>query len=204
MLTHMKKPSPLEALSSMIALTHRFQQTKRTIYATGEDRFENDAEHSFQLALIAWYLIEKQRLPLNKEKVFLYALSHDLPEAYTGDKSFYRTKEEDNDKKKLEKEAVEKLRKDHPDFPALSATISTYEEMHDEESKFVYALDKILPILNIRLDEGRSWEHLDISFEMLYEGKRDKVTHDPTIQEYFLLIVEVLKENPHLFKRKTR
>lgn len=196
--------SPLKALFNMIALTHRFQQTKRTIYATGEDRFENDAEHSFQLALIAWYLIEKQGLPLNKEKVLLYALSHDLPEAYTGDKSFYRTKEEDNDKKKLEKEAVQELLKDHPDFPSLSTTIATYEEMDDEESKFVYALDKILPILNIRLDEGRSWEHLNISFEMLYEGKRDKVTHDPTVQEYFLLIVELLKENPHLFQRKTR
>lgn len=203
MLIYMKKPSSLEALFSMIALTHRFQQTKRTIYATGEDRFENDAEHSFQLALIAWYLIEKQNLSLNKEKVLLYALSHDLPEAYTGDKSFYRTKKEDTDKKKLEKEAIKKLLKDHLDFPSLSTTITTYEEMSDEESKFVYALDKILPILNIRLDEGRSWEHLKISFEMLYEGKRDKVTHDPTIHKYFLLIVEVLKENRHLFHQKT-
>ncbi|OHA79018.1 MAG: hypothetical protein A2V96_01475 [Candidatus Yonathbacteria bacterium RBG_16_43_6] len=199
----MKEKSPLEALFSMIALTHRFQQTQRTIYATGEDRFENDAEHSFQLALIAWYLIEKQKLPLNKEKVLLYALCHDLPEAYTGDKSFYRTKEEDTSKKELEKEAVKKLLNDHPDFPSLSATITHYEKMLDEESKFVYALDKILPILNIKLDEGRSWEHLKISFEMFYEGKRDKVTHDPTIQEYFLLIVALLKEHPHLFYQKT-
>ncbi len=199
----MKEKSPLEALINMVALTHRLQQTQRTIYATGEDRFENDAEHSFQLALIAWYLIEKQKLPLNKEKVLLYALCHDLTEAYTGDISFYRTKEEDKSKKELEKEVAKKLLQDHPDFPSLSATIVSYQETNDEESKFVYALDKILPILNIRLDEGRSWEHLKISFEMFYEGKRDKVTHDPTIQEYFLLIVELLKENPHLFHQKT-
>jgi 5'-deoxynucleotidase YfbR-like HD superfamily hydrolase len=198
----MKEQDPLEALFNMVALTHRFQQTKRTIYATGEDRFENDAEHSFQLALIAWYLIEKQKLPLNKEKVLLYALCHDLPEAYTGDKSFYRTKEEDKSKKELEKEAVKQLLKDHPDFPSLGATITTYEEMCDEESKFVYALDKILPVLNIQLDEGRSWEHLKISYEMFYEGKRYKVAHDPTIQKYFLLIAELLKENPHLFHQK--
>jgi len=199
----MKDTSPLDALFSMVALTHRFQQTKRVIYATGEDRFENDAEHSFQLALIAWYLIEKQKLPLDKEKVFMYALCHDLPEAYTGDKSFYRTKEEDANKKELEKEATKKLIRDHADFPSLGATIISYEEMHDEESKFVYTLDKILPILNIRLDEGRSWEHLKISFEMLWEGKRDKVAHDPTIQEYFILIVASLKEHPHLFHQKT-
>lgn len=203
MLTHMKETDSLEALFNMVALTHRFQQTKRSIYATGEDRFENDAEHSFQLALIAWYLIEKQNLSLNKEKVLLYALCHDLPEAYTGDVSFYRTKEEDVSKKELEKEAVKQLLKDHPDFPSLNATITSYEKMNDEESKFVYALDKILPILNIRLDEGRSWEHLNISFEMLYEGKRDKVAHDPTVQEYFVLVVELLKENPHLFRQKT-
>jgi putative hydrolase of HD superfamily len=199
----MKEKSPLEALFSMIELTHRFQQTQRTIYATGEDRFENDAEHSFQLALIAWYLIEKQKLPLNKEKVLLYALCHDLPEAYTGDKSFYRTKEEDANKKELEKEATKKLINDHTDFPSLGATITAYEEMPDKESKFIYTLDKILPVLNIKLDEGRSWEHLKITFEMLYEGKRDKVAHDPTIQKYFLLIAELLKENPHLFHQKT-
>lgn len=199
----MNDSPPLSGLIDIITLTHRLQSVKRIIFATGEDRFENDAEHSFQLAFVAWYLMERGELPLDKGKVLMYALCHDLTEVHTGDVSFYRTKEEDLNKKEREEEAIEKLKESHPDFPLLAETISAYERRVDEESKFVYALDKILPILNIMLDKGRSWNHLNISFEMLCEGKRDRVSCDPTVQSYFVLIVEMLKENLHLFPKRT-
>lgn len=198
----MKKPSNLDDLLSITALTHSFQQVRRLCYATGEDRFENDAEHSFQLAFIAWYLIEKEGLPLNKEKAFMYALSHDIAEVYAGDTSFYRTTAEDQKKAELEKEAVKKLEETFPDFLALTSTLRAYEEKNDPESKFIYALDKILPMLNILLDEGRSWHFNNIDYEKLYEGKQDKVSHDPVVQEYFILIVEILINNPGLFPKK--
>lgn len=198
----MEKPSNLHDLLSITALTHSFQQVRRLCYATGEDRFENDAEHSFQLAFVAWYLIEKEKLPLNKEKAFMYALSHDIAEVYAGDVSFYRTVEEDRKKAELEKDAVEKLEKTYSDFPALTSALRAYEEKNDPESKFIYALDKILPMLNILLDEGRSWHFNNVDFEKLYDGKQDKVSHDPVVKEYFILIVEILKNKPGLFPKK--
>lgn len=198
----MEKTSNLDGLLSITALTHSFQQVRRLCYATGEDRFENDAEHSFQLAFIAWYIIEKEGLSLNKEKIFSYAICHDIAEVYAGDTSFYRTTKEDQQKTELEKEAVKKLEETFPDFPALTSTLRAYEEKRDPESKFIYALDKILPILNILLDEGRSWHFNNIDFEKLYEGKQGKVSHDPVVQEYFILIVSILKKNPGLFPNK--
>lgn len=198
----MDRTSNLEELLSIVALTHSFQQVRRKIYATGEDRFENDAEHSFQLALVAWYIMDKEKLNLDKGKVLQYAICHDFAEVYAGDVSFYRTKEEEQRKIDLEKEALEKLEETYPDFPTLTSALRAYEEKNDEESRFVYALDKILPMLNIFLDNGRSWHTNNVDFEKLYEGKRDKVSHDPVVQEYFILIVEILKNNPDLFPRK--
>lgn len=192
----------LEGLLKTVSLTHSFQQVKRQIYATGEDRFENDAEHSFQLAFIAWYIIDKEKLKLDKCKALQYAICHDIAEVYAGDVSFYRTKEEEHRKVALEEEALKKLEEKYSDFPGLTSTLRAYEERKDEESKFIYALDKILPMINIFLDNGRSWHTNNVDFEKLYEGKHAKVSHDPIVQEYFILIVEVLKNNPSLFPNK--
>lgn len=198
----MDKESNLEELLSIVALTHSFQQIRRRIYATGEDRFENDSEHSFQLAFIAWYLIDKENLPLNKEKALQYALCHDIVEVFAGDVFFHRTPEEEQKKIDLEREATEKLREMYTDFPSLTATLQAYEERADPESKFIYALDKLLPMLNIMLDKGRSWHVNEVSLEKLYEGKHEKISSDPVILEYFVLIVAVLKNNPSLFPKK--
>lgn len=198
----MDKKFNLDELLNVVALTHSFQQVRRAVYATGENRFENDAEHSFQLAFVAWYLIDKENLALSKEKVLMYALCHDIVEVYAGDTFFTRTAEEEQRKTDIEKEAVEKLSQTYPDFPALTQMLVAYEEKRDNESKFVYALDKLLPILNITLDEGRSWHFNNVDFEKLYEGKYKKIAHDPVIQEYFILIVEVLKKNPSIFTKK--
>lgn len=186
----------------VIGLTHSFQQIRRRIYATGEDRMENDSEHSFQLAFIAWYIIDKENLDLDKGKALQYALCHDIVEVFAGDMFFHRTPEEEQKKIDLEKAATETLAEKYPDFPSLISTLRAYEEKADPESKFIYALDKLLPIMNILLDEGRSWQANDVSLEKLYDGKHHKIEQDPIVFEYFILIVEILKSNPTLFIKK--
>lgn len=197
----MEKKSNLEELLGIAALTHSFQQIRRRIYATGEDRMENDAEHSFQLAFIAWYLIEKEGLDLSVEKAMRYALCHDIVEVYAGDVFFHRNAEEEQKKIDLEREAAEKLAEMYPDFPALTETLRLYEEKADPESKFIYALDKLLPMLNIMLDEGRSWHTNEVSLEKLFEGKHTKIANDPVVLKYFVLIVSILKDKPGYFPK---
>ena len=198
----MTKTGNLDELMKVVGLTHSFQQIRRRIYATGEDRMENDAEHSFQLAFVAWYIIDKQNLGLDKSKALEYALCHDIVEVFAGDMFFHRTAEEEKKKVDLEKAATETLAQKYADFPSLVSTLRAYEEKADPESKFIYALDKLLPIFNILLDEGRSWQTNDVSLEKLYEGKHKKIAEDPIVLEYFVLIVEVLRSNPTLFIKK--
>jgi putative hydrolase of HD superfamily len=194
----MPEKTNLESLSDIIALTHRFQQIRRMIYAKGEDRFENDVEHSFQLAFLGWYLIEKEKLGLDTKKVLLYAMCHDIVEVYAGDVSFDRSPEGEKKKQELEAQALEQIKNDYADFPALANTIEVYEARKDEESKFVYALDKLLPVINIKLDNGRSEHFHNISLKQV-ESKQHKFAEDPTVHKYYILAIEFLRQNPHLF-----
>ena len=197
----MGEKSNLESLSNIVALIHRFQQIRRMIFAKGEERFENDVEHSFQLAFLGWYIIEKEKLALNLQKVLLYALCHDIVEIYAGDVSFERSEEGEKKKQELEAQALEQIKKDYADFSALAHTIETYEQRKDEESKFIYALDKLLPVINIKLDSGRSEHFHNISLEQI-KIKQHKFAEDPTVHGYFLLAIEFLEQNPQFFPTK--
>ncbi len=193
--------SQLSGLLQFFKLTHTFQHIQRRLRVTGEDRFENDAEHSYQLALVAWYIIQKENLPLHMDKVFMYALAHDLVEVYAGDTyahdpdpAIHASKEE------RERLAAERLRADFAEFPELHEAIQGYEHLVDEESKLVYALDKVLPPTNIYLDGGKSWREMGVTREMIAKAKADKVAVSPVIQKYWHLILTCIEtEERELF-----
>jgi 5'-deoxynucleotidase YfbR-like HD superfamily hydrolase len=42
-----------------------FSLIQRRIFANGEDRLENDSEHSFQLAMLAWYIVDTNHIDLD-------------------------------------------------------------------------------------------------------------------------------------------
>ena len=68
----MDKQPLLNELIEFIKFTHLFQKINRIVFIPGEDRFENDAEHSYQLAMTAWYLIEHEKLNLDASKAIAY------------------------------------------------------------------------------------------------------------------------------------
>lgn len=196
------KKGKLQDILSFIQFTHKFQQVKRTIFVTGEDRNENDAEHSFQLALVAWYVIENEKLNLDKGKVIKYALAHDLVEIYAGDTYFYTSDQTLKDSQKArEKEASKTIKKDFPEFRELHKTIKNYESKADSEAKFVYALDKILPALNVFLDNGRSWQRDKVTYEML-RTKDAKIAVSTEAVSIWTEYVQLLEKNIHLFAKQ--
>lgn len=185
----------LQDLLKFVQLTLDFQQVRRRIIVKGEERNENDVEHSFQLALTAWYLVEKDKLPLRKDLVLKYGLIHDLVEVYAGDTYLFEPDETiKNTKVQREHEAAEKLKLEFPEFPGLHAAIQAYEKRADKESQFVYALDKILPMINIFLDEGRTWKKEGITLQQLIEAKTDKVVISKEITDYFNQLAATIKE----------
>lgn len=192
----------MDELIKFIKLTHKFQDVKRIIKYPGKDDRETDPEHSYQLAMTAWYIISTRKIPLDLSLVIKYALVHDLVEAHAGDVSFYRSKNEDKEKEKKEKLALEKLVRDFPEFRDLHHLINQYEKQATKESQFVYALDKLIPVINIYLDNGRTWKEHDISMESLIKNKTEKIKKSEEVNRYLKELIVLLEKDPSLFSQK--
>ncbi len=192
----------LNSLLSFARVLGELQAVERVIRVRNSKRWENDVEHSYSLAMLAWYILDTEQLPLDRDLVFRYALAHDLVEVYAGDTYLYS---EDQallaSKPERERLAAERLLAEFPEVPEMHAAIRGYVTKEDAESRFVYALDKIEPILKIYLDGGRTWQEKGITLEMLYKSKKDKVTLSPEIQPYFDDLIALLrKEEKQLFE----
>lgn len=179
----------LDNIFEFTEMLHQFQQVKREVLVNGEDRNENDWEHSFQNTMLAWYIVAtSDDLGLEIEKVLKYALAHDLVEVYAGDTPFREAGEE---KEHREEEARQRLAKEFPEFSDLHEAIEGYEDQLDDESKFVYALDKIVPLINIYLDDGRSWQVSGVDLETLRKHKKDKFSDSPEVEQYYEQLMSI-------------
>lgn len=191
--------SQMEKLLEFTVFLQKFREVKRMIkFKDGSS--ENDAEHSFQLAVTAWYIVSTNNLKLNLEKILMYALAHDLVEAYAGDTpAIHKDYENERGTKKArEEEAARRMHKEFGNFKDLHEIIERYEERDDEESRFVYALDKMMPVLNIYLQDGYSWKINNISIDDVVEYKKDKIAESGTIKKYFDEVVPLLRKLPGL------
>jgi putative hydrolases of HD superfamily len=189
----------LQRLIKFVKLTNDFQEIERVVLVRNSERWENDSEHSFQLALVAWYLCDSGKLNLNMEKVLKYALAHDLVEIHAGDTFAFDADQAVHDsKQERERQAMEKLSMEYPEFPEMAEIIEGYENKVDEEARFVYALDKILPMMNMYLDGGRTWQRRGVTLQDHIANKTAKVAAHPYVEKYFNLIIELLKKEQNL------
>lgn len=179
----------------------QFQHISRVTHIPDSWEAENDTEHSYNLAMTAWFLAP--HFPqLDRDKLIRYALVHDLVEVHAGDTYIYADEATLATKHAREQAALKQLEQDWADFPNLTATIRTYEQRDDEESKFVYALDKIMPIMLIFLGEGYTWQREGITPEQLHEAKRRKVALSPEIYPYYEQLHDLLQQHRHYFTGK--
>ncbi len=186
----------LRDLLKFTELTVQFRGVERGVHLLHEKRKENDAEHSFQLALIAWYIISERKLDLDIGKVLKYSIAHDLVEVYAGDTPLLSaTPEMFANKAKREEEAHKKLEKEFPHLTDMYEAMHAYETRVDDEAKLVYALDKLLPSLVVYLDKGYSWKINKASLSSIIHHKTDKIALSPVIKEYFDELMEILKKH---------
>ena len=186
---------PLQKIFEFSGLLNKFRLEKRVVRVNGEDRSENDVEHSYQLAMLAWFLVDAKKLDLNKDLVISYALVHDLVEVYAGDTYIYTDDIKHKESKdEREKDAAKQIAAEFPEFSELHKLMEKYEHRGDAESRFVYALDKIQPIINIYLDGGYNWRERKVTLSMLVENKREKVKLSPEVEKIYDELFALLKD----------
>jgi putative hydrolase of HD superfamily len=174
-------------------LLERFQKVIRNAYVPGESRKENDAEHSYKLAMMAWYLAEAYQLPLDTSKIVKYALAHDLVEVHAGDTEVWDL--EGQKTKHAREEAAQKLlATEWADFPGLHRQIADYEARSDEEGRFVYALDKLFYIFPEYLAEWRTIREIGITYDQEFSQKEEKTRPSEIVHEWCLQVLAELKK----------
>ncbi len=195
----------LEDILKFVRLINEFQAVKRRIFISTESRYENDVEHSYQLGILGWYIVVANKLDLDPTAVLKYGLVHDLVEVYAGDTYAFEPDQAIlNSKAEREAAAAQRLEAEFPDFPELYELIHDYETHSNPESRFVYALDKIVPMMNVYLDNGKTWQMEHVTLDMLVNNKADKIARSPEVKIYFDDLVEILSQKEfELFGTKT-
>lgn len=134
------------------------------------DRFENDAEHSFHIAAMAFILKEYAPENVDMERVVFMLLFHDVVEIEAGDTFAYDT---ENNKTKREREvrAAEHLYGMLPEEQGkeLRDLWEEFEGQETPESHFALAMDRIEPILLNADGGGGTWRSHEIKQEDVYE-----------------------------------
>ena len=131
---------------------------RRNLVVSGERR-ENDAEHSWHLALMAMLLEEYSAEKVNIEKVLKIALVHDLVEVYAGDTFAYDEKGYE-DKEERERAAADKLfgSLEGEQSAEIRALWDEFEAIETSESKYANAIDRIQPLILNYLTNGHTWK----------------------------------------------
>lgn len=191
----------LKNLVDFVAFTHDIQSVKRAMLVNGDERYENDSEHSFQMAMIALYVIQENHLPLDIFRTMAMAVVHDVLEIHSGDTPVFANVEVLSTKSEREEAAIRKLKRQWPKLGLMHELIKEYESKSSPESKFLYALDKLVPMLNNYLDDGRSWKRHEVSLDDVISVKIGKIDIDPTVNGYYKLVLELIKQHPELFSR---
>ena len=142
---------------------------RRNLVVDGSRR-ENDAEHSWHLAVMAMILEEYSADKVDISKVLKIALVHDLVEVYAGDTFAYDVKGNED---KLDREimAAEKLFGILKDGQGdeIRALWDEFEAKETAESKYANAIDRLQPLLLNYLTNGHTWKLGDVHAPQIYK-----------------------------------
>ena len=176
----------MQQIIDFILEVEKLKGVTRKTRPLGLDRYENSAEHSWQLALLAISLERFAESPVDMNRVVRMLLVHDIGEIDTGDTIFF-AEEGWEDRKAAELAAVKRifglLPEDHAaDFLSLW---QEFEQAETAESLFAHAVDRAMPVLLNLANEGQSWRENGISYERVVHRTKPPIQAGcPALWEY--------------------
>ncbi|HOD92790.1 MAG TPA: HD domain-containing protein [Clostridia bacterium] len=162
-------------------------------------RRENDAEHSWHLAMMALLLEEYAVRPVDIAHVIKMSLVHDLVEIYAGDTFAYDIKG-NIDKEERENKAADLLFSILPkDQEELMFSLwREFDAMQTDNSLFANALDRLQPFLSNVMTEGHTWKIGHVTKEKILWRMDPIRIATPALWQYLLDMIDELEKKGYI------
>lgn len=177
-----------DILSKQVAFIKEIDKLKyiqRKTKLFNSNRPENDAEHSWHLALMTLVLAEHADKPIDVLKVLKMVLIHDIVEIDAGDTFIYdTTKNHSNTDEELM--AAKRIFGLLPKEQAAEfiAIWEEFEEGITDEAKFARSMDRLEPLLQNASNKGGTWAEFDVPYQKVYDKKKAIKDGSTTIWKY--------------------
>ena len=148
----------------------KYIQRKTKLF--NSERNENDAEHSWHLALMAIVLADHSDASIDVLKVVKMVLIHDIVEIDAGDVFIYdMIKSHSNTDE--ERVAANRIFGLLPKNQAeeLIAIWEEFEAGETNEAKFAKSMDRLEPLLQNTSNNGGTWKEFGVNYDKVYEKK---------------------------------
>jgi putative hydrolase of HD superfamily len=144
----------LEFIAEIDRLKHILRQT----WLLDGSRRENDAEHSWHIAVMALMLAEHSEAPVDVARVVKMLLIHDVVEIDAGD-TFIYDEAGHADKDEREQRAAERIFGLLPPDQAadLRAAWDEFEARQTPEARYAAAVDRLQPLMHNYRTQGKAW-----------------------------------------------
>jgi putative hydrolase of HD superfamily len=189
----------LEKQMNFILEVDKLKSIVRQNYLMNGSRREDDADHSWHLALMCAILSEYANEKIDVIKTMTMVLIHDIVEIDAGDTYAYDASA-NTSKRERELAAADRIFHLLPADQAeeMRSLWEEFEEGNTPEAKFAVTLDHMQPMLLNAGSDGRSWKEHQVTLSQVM--KRNETTHEgsETLWEYQYEIMKQQVEKGNL------
>lgn len=185
-----------ERLKKQLAFALEIDKEKnifRQTHLSGHGRNENDAEHAWHMAIMAYVLREYSNEKIDVAKVMLMCLIHDIVEIDAGDTYAYdaeklktQTAREDAAKERIFSLLPDEQKEE------LIALFDEFEAFETPESKFAHAMDNLQPLMLNNSNGGADWKEHEVTAQQVY-GRQSKTRLGS--EQLFEVVDSIIQQN---------
>ena len=185
-----------ERLAKQIAFSLEIDKEKnimRQTHLSGHGRNENDAEHAWHMAIMAYLLREYANEEVDITKVMLMCLIHDIVEIDAGDTYAY-DREGLATQKEREDQAKERIFSLLPEDQKneLISLFDEFEKYETPEAKFAHSMDNFQPLILNNSNEGGDWKEHGVTSKQVY-GRQSKTREGS--EKIYEITDQIVQEN---------
>ena len=185
-----------ERIAKQIAFALELDKEKsvfRQTHLSGHGRNENDAEHAWHMAIMAYLLKEYSNEPVDIARVMIMCLIHDVVEIDAGDTYAYDS-EGLATQKAREDAAKERIFSLLPEDQKaeFTAIFDEFEANETAEAKFAHSMDNFQPLILNNSNGGGDWKEHSVTAKKVY-GRQSRTKEGS--EKIYEITDKIIQEN---------